>query len=184
MTRYLSQYRPTTAIVAFAPDPVDFGRFESFMDTGYIHNIVSVLPNVTRPCLDAAQSVMEAIGTLGANWDGYGARPISSAVCTNAQRFLAASSLAMPNPEITPTSNGTLNFEWESHDADAYLEIGRTRYSGHVQPRHGDTVYLNGMLTDSIAQDAGVEQALALISGMIHGTSSAPALAQSVQITK
>jgi len=34
-----------------------------------------------------------------------------------------------------------MHFEWASNSADAYLEIGQTRYPGHIQTRNGETIY-------------------------------------------
>ena len=147
----------------------------------YNLEILSVIPNLTRPCHDVADAMVEAIGHLESGWDGYDALPISLDVCTNARRFLAASPSTLPAPEITPTSNGTINFEWSGYEADAYLEIGRTRFSGHIQPRGGKTIYLRGSLND--LRDSGINQALALISGILHG-SSAPSLSQGIEITQ
>jgi hypothetical protein len=185
MSRYLNQYQPTPAVMS-APDLVGFGQFitQNSLDDAYTRCVISMLPSATKPWLEVTHVIMETIGSLAANWDGYGARPISSTVCTNAKRFLAVNPSTMSSPDITPTSNGTLNLEWASGDAEAYLEIGRTRYTGHIQPRYGDTVYLNGTLTEPVTHDSGVEQALALISGLLHGTSGAPSLAQGIQITE
>lgn len=131
--------------------------------------------------LSDAESVIQAIGNLRIGWDGYGGAPITHAVCSNAKRFLSSSPLELPGPEITPTSNGTVNFEWASGNADAYLDIGQTRYTGHIQTRSGEIVYLDGSLTELGNLDSGgIRQALALISGLLYAAPSAPSIAQNL----
>jgi hypothetical protein len=129
----------------------------------------------------SAESLIEAIESLERDWDGYGALAISPVVCVNAKRFLSSSPTELSNPEITPTSNGTMNFEWASNNADAYLDIGQSRYTGHIQTKDGATIYLDGSLTDENNRDSGgIQQALALISGLLHATPSTPSIAQSL----
>jgi hypothetical protein len=128
---------------------------------------------------NAAESVIEAIGNLHSGWDGYDAIAISPAVCANATRFLLSTPSDLSSPEITPTSNGTMNFEWASDSADAYLEIGQTRYTGHIQTKSGETIYLDGSLAEQNSRNSdGIQQALALISGLLHATPTAPSIAQ------
>ncbi|MGB2678476.1 MAG: hypothetical protein WAN12_15435 [Candidatus Acidiferrum sp.] len=184
MTAFLTHCQSAAAISAPMLGIESFGQFlaKSYLAEMDGQSVLSSKPTVARPYLNTAQSTIEVIGNLEADWDGYGARPISSTVCTNAQRFLAVSPVEMSSPEITPTSNGTLNLEWASNDAEAYLEIGRTRYSGHIECKHGTTVYLSGKLDEPSTQDSGIQQVLALISGLLHGT-SAPSLAQGIQVT-
>jgi hypothetical protein len=177
---FVTPHQPAITIVASECDLAGFGQFVSKA----VQTTPAPQSSLTKRHLNTSESVVKAIGRLEADWDGYGAQPISSVVCVNAQRFLAVSPIEMLSPEITPTSNGTMDFEWTSGDAAAYLEIGRTRYSGHIQPKYGETVYLSGTLTDPVGQDSGIQQALALISGLLHGTSSPPSFAQGVQITQ
>ena len=148
------------------PDPDIFGYLAA-----------QVRPAHQQP--NAAEAVIAAIGNLESDWDGYGAAAISAGVCANAKRFLLSSPADLSCPEITPTSNGTMNFEWASDDAEAYLEIGETRYTGHIQVKTGDTIYLDGPMIESDQSSGGIDQALALISGLLHGT-PASSIAQSL----
>lgn len=145
-------------------------------------DIFSYLASQVRPVNqqpNAAEAVIAAIGNLECDWDGYGAIAISAGVCANAKRFLLSSPPDLSSPEITPTSNGTMNLEWASNDAEAYLEIGETRYTGHIQVKAGDTIYLDGSMIESNNQvSGGIEQALALISGLLHGTSTASSVSK------
>jgi hypothetical protein len=152
---------------------------ESFMER-LDPDIVSYLVQASSARqTNAAEAAIDAISSLEAGWDGYGAIAISPIVCANAKRFLLSSPSALSNPEITPTSSGTMNFEWTSNDADAYLEIGQTRYTGHIQAKNGQIIYLDGTLTAQ-SDSGGIQQALALISGLLHATPSASSIAQSL----
>lgn len=178
-------YNPPAVVASVSPSDLGCGQFRTKFDLEVpAIQPFAARPSVTQSGVNAAQSIIEAIGNLDVGWDGYDSRPISYEVCMNAQAFLAAGTIHLPTPEITPTSNGTMNFEWTSNDAEAYLEIGRTRYSGHIEPKYGETIYLSGTLTEPVVQDSGVQQALALISGFLHVTSSAPSLAQGIRITE
>jgi hypothetical protein len=147
-------------------------------------SFLALPPNQTRHQINAAESMIEAIGTLGEGWDGYDAIAISPVVCSNAKTFLRIGPSELSVPEITPTSNGTLNFEWASNNAEAYLEIGQTRFTGHIQTKKGETIYLDGTLGAQPKPDYGIRQALALISGLLHASSSTPSLSQTFQVPK
>ena len=47
-----------------------------------------------------------------ANWDGYGAKPISEAVAERAKLFLDNLSSLLPAPDIAPEADGELAIEW------------------------------------------------------------------------
>jgi len=89
----------------------------------------------------------------------------------------------MTTPEITPTSNGTITFEWESSQGNALIEIGRTRYSGHIQPTHGQTFYLQGGLATGLDQQIATEQVLAVIKELLYAGYGSGSLPHSIQIT-
>jgi hypothetical protein len=159
------------------------GKFfsKSLMEEPDIDSYLVLQASAVQNQHNPGESVIDAIGNLDGGWDGYGAIAISPIVCANAKRFLLSRPSNLPSPEITPTSNGTMNFEWASNDADAYLEIGQTRYTGHIQTKNGQIIYLDGTLAEQNSQDSGgIQQALALISGLLHATSTAPSIAQSV----
>jgi hypothetical protein len=80
----------------------------------------------------------------GPNWDGYGALPIRDETKKNALTVLSHFETLTCAPEITPNSNGTLSFEWETNQGTGQLEIGRTRYSFCVQPHHGSPILNSG----------------------------------------
>jgi hypothetical protein len=158
------------------------GKFfsKSLLEEPNIDSYLAMQAGAVKYQHNPAESVIDAIGNLGRGWDGYGAVAISPIVCAHAKRFLLSRPSNLSSPEITPTSNGTMNFEWASNDADAYLEIGQTRYTGHIQTKNGQIIYLDGTLAEQNSQDSGgIQQVLALISGLLHATSTAPSIAQS-----
>ena len=62
----------------------------------------------------AAEATLQELSRLKKDWDGYGVLPITPDSCAHAQLFLATAAQGMTAPEITPTSNGTITFEWAS----------------------------------------------------------------------
>ena len=132
----------------------------------------------------AAQATLQELSKLKKDWDGYGALPITPDSCAHAQRLLAATPQGMTAPEITPTSNGTITFEWTSSEGDALIEIGRTRYSGHIQPKHGQTFYLQGGLAVGPDQQVATEQVIAVIKELLYASLGSRSLTHSVQISK
>lgn len=84
---------------------------------------------------------------LRENWDGYGAAAICEQVCNNAQRFIDiidASPVGLPIPNVAPMPTGTISFEWETEHAEAYLEIGTTRFSGFIKPNRQEPTFFEG----------------------------------------
>jgi hypothetical protein len=128
-------------------------------------------------------ALLQEMAKLKKDWDGYGAIPITPDSCSHARRFLAATPQGMTTPEITPTSNGTITFEWESSQGNALIEIGRTRYSGHIQPTHGQTFYLQGGLATGLDQQIATEQVLAVIKELLYAGYGSGSLPHSIQIT-
>lgn len=65
---------------------------------------------------------IDALRSLGPNWDGYGAPAIDPRVIDAAKRFIAnlPENLAY-RPRVVPTSNGSLQFEW--HEGSKCLEL-------------------------------------------------------------
>lgn len=82
------------------------------------------------------------------NWDGYGAHRIGPQTCRFAQSFievLLASPGGLPEPDVTPTPAGTISLDWEVGGADAYLEIGNSRFSGYVKSEGQEPRYIEGL---------------------------------------
>jgi hypothetical protein len=104
--------------------------------------------------LEEAKTVLhsiDAFASLEENWDGYGASPISGHVRGHAHRFInmiEASPSGLPIPEVSPIPSGTISFEWETQNTEAYLEIGNTRYSGFIKTSRQQAVFLQGLAED------------------------------------
>ncbi len=170
-TTLLPNPGPTTSIVEFAAQRAPHYDF---------YRLSVPVPNASG--FSSAQAALEQIGRLKANWDGYGALAVASDACAHAQGFLAVPPLGMLVPEVNPTSNGTVSLEWSSSEGDAYLEIGRTRYSGHIQTQRGRTFYLEGRLTNPLEQNLATEQVLAVIKELVYGSSFSKSLTHTIQI--
>jgi hypothetical protein len=108
----------------------------------------------------AAHQILSQLSELPENWDGYGAAPIECDTANNAHRALNVLLLSAPVPEITPNTNGTVSFEWESRFGHAHLEIGRTRFSFYVRLAAGPTVPCDG-------DTAGMERIMDVLGSSI-----------------
>jgi hypothetical protein len=80
------------------------------------------------------QDELKDLRELEEDWDGYGGLPPSrESVATVAiiiewlDRFAS-----FEVPEIGPHSNGTIGLTWEAPGREAYLEVGKTRYTGYL----------------------------------------------------
>ncbi len=160
-----------TSVVRFVQEPMPYDL---------ICQSVAAYPATAQSM--SADLVLEELAKLKPDWDGYGALPIAPEGFLNARTFLARTPRGMLTPEISPTSNGTISLEWESGDGDAYLEIGRTRFSGHIQPRYGSTVYVQGYLTGSAEEKVAAEQVLAVIDELLYGSLRPKTPTHSIQV--
>jgi len=92
----------------------------------------------------AALEAIEEAAYSVANWDGFGALPISSETKKNAIGAVNSLMAVAPTPEINPNPNGTLSFQWETVEGTAHMEIGQTKYSFYVSPRVGNAILFEG----------------------------------------
>lgn len=113
-----------------------------------------------------AVQCLDELSELQDNWDGYGAPRLDRAVTDNARVALRLFLSRGLVPEITPTSNGTVSFEWEGDHAEAYFEVGQTTFSMYVKPFKGVTSYFDGkvaemgpVLAEELAEAMGRHQA-------------------------
>ncbi|HTV46162.1 MAG TPA: hypothetical protein VMF05_12680 [Stellaceae bacterium] len=142
-------------------------------------NVIYWVPTATR--LEEAKSIrfsIDQFATLNANWDGYGASPIAEPARENARHFvdmIEATPFGLPAPDVSPTPAGTISFEWEAPHAEAYLEIGNTRYSGFIKFDQEQQPFLLQGHADSMDQ-----QIVTLIQTAIAGppTTSAPTITE------
>jgi len=119
-----------TFVGSVSPGPLGIGG------AGIANSQFSVLPRNAptfltgseNPWLLAEERIAE-FSLLPPNWDHYGALAINAQTKDNAITALVVTSNLLPQPEITPNTNGTLSFEWEVGGNYACLEIGMTKFS-------------------------------------------------------
>ncbi len=96
--------------------------------------------------LQFARDAIDEYGEFENDWDGYGAKPIDPITLSNAHAAALAllSSWELPAPDLTPNSNGTISFEWESATGFAHLEVGKSRYAFFIKLESGDRFVRDG----------------------------------------
>ena len=97
---------------------------------------------------DCARAILEDIQHLKPDWDGYGSLPVSKEAIAHARGFLGileAQTPTLADPEITPTPSGTIALEWEADSGEAYLEIGKTRFSFFARSVSGSETRRDGL---------------------------------------
>jgi hypothetical protein len=125
-------------------------------------------------------AALEEISTLEDDWDGYGALAPTTESYTHVKLFLAGVGQEIPAPDVSPTSNGTINLEWQSNEGLAFLEVGQTRYSGHIQPRRGVTIFFEGQLSQ-LQESFATQQVLAMVKQFLYGASGSKIPSDSVR---
>lgn len=123
---------------------------------------------------------------LPASWDGYGALKISQEACDAIDSLLdMIQRCSMSLPSITPKVAGTVAVEWQTSLGDAYLEIGKTRYSGYIEGKDSEPTFLEGNV-DAINPELLARISFTLypenaasdpVSNIVVGTSAADQLA-------
>lgn len=116
----------------------------------YLHSPPSFLSSAPAGVEEIIDAIAQLRG-LGADWDGYGALPVAEQALHEAEQLAMATSLITREigvPEVSPNSNGTVSFEWETPRGDAYAEVGNTEASAFVRGRLTPTYYLSGSPTD------------------------------------
>jgi hypothetical protein len=76
------------------------------------------------------------LSVLENGWDGYGGYSPSRSACDQAQRLIEVLALSFPyleSPDVSPTSNGTITFSWETKAGDACIEVGDQKFSAYVR---------------------------------------------------
>ena len=72
--------------------------------------------------MNDARAKLDELGSLKADWNSYGARPISKFARNAALQLLQEISLpSTPRPAIVPTSEGSVQLEWHTKGID--LEV-------------------------------------------------------------
>jgi hypothetical protein len=149
---------------------------------GEIFRVWGLLTQLTTATAGSLSTLTEQIGELGQlinNWDGHGSVGVSREVRDNALSLalrLSSQYPALPEPDVYPNFNGTVSFEWESNSGEAYLEVGRTQFSGHIRLGNGWTEFFYGR-----AQDLGTRE-LELISQMLYAPQGLASPSHSLQL--
>lgn len=123
----------------------------------------------------AAHQLLRRISELPPNWDAYGASRIQPDTALNAHCALTVLLLSAPVPEITPNTNGTVSFEWETQFGHAHFEIGVTRFSFYVKLSVGPIIPLGGDAAAVPGAIGSVISALLFPAGGAHLTATTPA---------
>lgn len=104
-----------------------------------------------------AISDLESLTQLPDNWDGHGAQPVDDIAQEAATRMLRRLMVhGVPRPDILPTSNGGVAFEWESKQISLSLEIESYRetracvWSSTEDEQEGPLNYLTGVVADAL----------------------------------
>jgi len=101
---------------------------------------------------------IEGFQSLRDNWDGYGAYAPSGAVCNHATLLINQLALDfpdVPSPDISPSSNGTVIFSWETGLGEAVLEIGEANFGGYIG-KPGSFAPLSGNVNSLSKQELSV----------------------------
>ena len=78
-------------------------------------------------CHKLVQEIQNFAG-LEENWDGEGALPVIKEVRENSVEAIRRLYRIWGEPEVTPSSNGTVILEWFHGDVEFYLEVGKDNY--------------------------------------------------------
>lgn len=112
------------------PPPTDYFSLHGsprFQRPAFVEPAPDVDPamtSVVTPAqwIDLVRERLEWIASLAPNWDGYGAARVGKETIERAFRFLqVVMPVTAPAPDIGPTKDGYLVFEWHRLGAD--LEI-------------------------------------------------------------
>jgi hypothetical protein len=92
---------------------------------------------------------------LEENWDGEGALPVIEQVRENASEAIRRLYKIWGKPDVTPSPNGTVIFEWFHEKVEFYLEIGKDNYCFLAGDEKGfrSDLALSGKLTESSYSD-------------------------------
>lgn len=75
------------------------------------------------PQLEPVLDQMNELLALPADWNSYGAKPISPDACTEAFNILRNEEWAGPLPTVVPTPRGGVQLEWHSKERDVEIEV-------------------------------------------------------------
>jgi hypothetical protein len=94
---------------------------------------------------------IQSFAGLEENWDGEGALPVIEEVRENAMEAIRRLYKIWGEPDVNPSFNGTVIFEWHHVEVEFYLEIGKDNFcflAGNEKGYRNDLA-LSGKLTES-----------------------------------
>ena len=105
------------------------------------------------PLSSCCRTIEEIQGFAGLeeNWDGEGALPVIAEVRKNSVDAVERLYKIWGEPEVTPSSNGTVILEWFHDDVEFYLEVGEDNYCFLARDKDGyrKELALAGKLTQA-----------------------------------
>jgi len=157
-----NQFHPVYSLVDERPFDPALSWIQPFINSGALLTLAFMKTHI-----------VEELCAMGADWDGYGALPISAATKYNSLASLRGLLVTAPTPDITPNPNGTLSFEWEASRGTAHLEVGQTRLSFYLNPTVGEPIFIDASTDDVllIAINIGILVSANLFP-LQHGTTS------------
>jgi hypothetical protein len=163
---------PTTTELRLSTADV-FGRLVDTSWTSMYLPVIEIqlVPLTAQRIEDAkvARETINELSTLEDNWDGYGASRISGQACQHALHFvdiIEAAPAGVPLPDVSPTSSGTIAFDWEMQNSQAYLEIGNTRYSGYLRSDMRPPTFVQGQ-ADLLSQQVATSVRKAITAPVV-----------------
>ena len=94
---------------------------------------------------------LDELERLEAGWDGYGADPIDSACLDNVRAIIERLfSLQAPQPDVTPTTYGTISLDWEIDGTTLCVEVGNERYSAFLEMADGELETEEGVVSRQV----------------------------------
>lgn len=99
--------------------------------------------------VERARADLRALEALEANWDGYGAEPLSRKVRLNAWHAFDQAVKCGVVADPAPRANGTVSLEWEVGRVNAHLQIGDSTYSMYIRTPQGSQ-YFSGLVSDGM----------------------------------
>lgn len=107
---------------------------------------VAVLQRPIETWQEMAQELLiRQIAELRDGWDGGSAHGVASRAIANASATLASLRLLNCPPDlISPSSSGTVEFEWQRGLGSAHLELGNSTFGFYTEPSVGEPIMEGG----------------------------------------
>ena len=106
-------------------------------------------PDQTHTQTDDSEETLNQLSALPANWNSYGAPPISPEAIAEARLILlSTASLNLPAPWLAPGGDAGVGIQWTTPRAELYIDIvpgQATTYD--LTPTHGRQPVTEGILT-------------------------------------